>query len=511
MKKRFSRVLCVLLALVMVIGLCSCGKDKKSDDPNHFDFGDYTVDYKGSCIMSSESGDDAVVMTFDFTNNSKENASYGWTIFEKAMQDGIEMTSAYVVTDMETYESVSVDFFTDVAPGNTIEVSTAYLLSGTSEVTLTLADLWDKYTYTITVDPATLSRTENDSSGSLDGASGLPESSFLNWWNGDWYGWWVIKDGSGTYDEYDGYWWDVCAKIEAFDDLSGCIEIWDEEGSYDDLCGAIEVSFSEAGTGDHGTMFSESGVFLDSELAHADWIVDPGLLDVDDLIWIDGIYYGDEGDYSYEIFLRPWGTLWDDITEDITGFAVSTPSSYDWYLNLVNAGNAMPNSFSETASGNSVSSDPAAGSDGAMKLASATCTTFYDEKEVTTDFSIPEGTWCVDNNWDAHFKILNSPTVNDSGFQTPEIRVDFYDTEEDLTFYVNDFEGLADTDGYKIGGIDMKGRTYNYIGINGIVEYYAQLPSGVWVSVQLYYVAPEYDAAAAQATCYSILDTFSFK
>lgn len=161
MKMKLNRVLCLLLAVFMMVGLCACG-EKEPADPNHFDFGDYEVVYKGACIMYNESGEDALVMTFDFTNNSKDNASYGWTVYEKAMQNGVEMSSTYVITDMETYASVSEDFFTDIAPGKTIEVSTAFLLDGTDEVTMTLSDLWDKYVHTITIDPATLQRVENE-------------------------------------------------------------------------------------------------------------------------------------------------------------------------------------------------------------------------------------------------------------------------------------------------------------------------------------------------------------
>lgn len=124
MKKSFSRFLCLALALVMALSLCACGKDKDkdSDDPNHMDFGKYTLDYKGACIMVDEAGDDSVVLTFQFTNNSKEDASYGWSIYEKVTQDGTELESSYVVADYDTYESVSENYFTDVAPGESAQI-----------------------------------------------------------------------------------------------------------------------------------------------------------------------------------------------------------------------------------------------------------------------------------------------------------------------------------------------------------------------------------------------------
>ena len=37
---------------------------------------------KGACIMEDSDGNDAIVLTLDFTNNGKENASYLWSIDE---------------------------------------------------------------------------------------------------------------------------------------------------------------------------------------------------------------------------------------------------------------------------------------------------------------------------------------------------------------------------------------------------------------------------------------------
>lgn len=367
MKQKFSRILCLALALVMALSLCACGKDKASDDPNHFDFGKYTLDYKGACIMYNEYGEDALVLTFRFTNNSKEDASYGWSIYEKVIQNGAELESTYVVTDWETYESVSESYFTDVAPGESIEVRLPYKITGTDAVEATLSDLWDNHIYTITVNPAELEREDNsnpdgdDSSlYNFDSVDATPTeeetesavAAYTDWWDGDWYGWWSISGGTGDYEDAVGYWWDVCARIVAYDAHSGMMVIWDDDDrSKDNACGLVEVSFNEAGTGAHGTMMAESGAFMDQILGHADWIVDPGLEKVDDLIWIDGTYDGENGSCSYEIFLRPWGVTWDDMTEEVTGYDNSLPNSYDWYLSFVNAGQPMPDSFDANVDG----------------------------------------------------------------------------------------------------------------------------------------------------------------
>ena len=53
-----------------------------------------------------------------------------------------------------------------------------------------------------------------------------------------------------------------------------------------------------------------------SYLEHADWIVDPGLMDFEDLIRIDGYYENGDDEFYYEIYLRPWGIEWDDVDAD---------------------------------------------------------------------------------------------------------------------------------------------------------------------------------------------------
>ena len=58
------------------------------------------------------------------------------------------------------------------------------------------------------------------------------------------------------------------------------------------------------------------------------------------MIHIQGYYESGEDEYSYDIYLRPWGTYWDDVEEE------DLPAFYDdWYLPLIVAGEAMPDSI----------------------------------------------------------------------------------------------------------------------------------------------------------------------
>ena len=201
---------------------------------------------------------------------------------------------------------------------------------------ITLTDLWGNDTVTITF---------QKEGGSEAAATG---DALLDWWNGDWYGWWKMSGCSGGYEDMEGEWWDVCGSIDIGANKTGTVKLWDEDYSKDDPMAEASVTLSTSGTGEHGTLTSESGYFTDVDLEHADWIIDPGLEDYEDLIRIDGWYESGDDEFYYEIYLRPWGTSWDDMEED------SWPALYSsWYVPLIEAGKSMPDAVGADMPANS--------------------------------------------------------------------------------------------------------------------------------------------------------------
>ncbi len=153
-----------------------------------------------------------------------------------------------------------------------------------------------------------------------------------------------MTDCSGSYESMEGQWWDICGVIEIDADRTGTVTLWDEDYTKDEAMASAAVSLSDTGTGEHGTLTSEGGWFTDVALAHADWIVDPGLQELADIICIDGRYENGDDTYRYEIYLRPWGLYWDDVEEE------NRPYLYaDWYLPLIDAGKSMPDSIGADA------------------------------------------------------------------------------------------------------------------------------------------------------------------
>ena len=347
MKQTKTKLLCLLLAMLMLLSsLTACGKEKTADS-NLIKLGDYQLLYKGACIMTDSDGNDAIVLTLDFTNNGKDNASYLWSVDETVMQNGVELEVATVFTDYDSFETVIDGQFTEIAPGTTLEVKTAYVLKdAAAKVEATFEQLFGKKNGTITIDPSTLSREASaDSTGSTDTTLPAPTGdALLDWWNGAWYGWWTMTGCSGAYESMAGQWWDACAVIDIGSDYTGSVTIWDEDYSRADPMLQASVTLNSAGVGEHGTVMSESGYFTNLPLEHADWIIDPAINsrfpDVENMICIEGWYEDGDDEFYYEVYLRPWGQLWDDFAAD---YPDDIPYYYDdWYLPLVESGSSMP-------------------------------------------------------------------------------------------------------------------------------------------------------------------------
>ena len=360
MSKTMTRFLSLLLIAVLAISLCGCGGEGKKTESNQIKLEDYELLYKDACIMTDSDGNDAVVLTLDFTNNSKESASYIWSINETLVQNGEELEVAAVITDYASFATAVDKQFEDVAPGETLEVQTAYVLKdATAPIKVTFEQLFGKKNGTITIDPAVLSReTSAESTGSTNTALPAPTGdALLDWWNGAWYGWWTMTGCSGSYESMAGQWWDACAVIDIGMDYTGTVTIWDEDYSRADPMSQATVTLNSAGVGEHGTVMSESGYFTNLPLEHADWIIDPAINsrfpDVENMICIEGWYEDGEDEFYYEVYLRPWGQLWDDFAAD---YPDDVPYYYDdWYLPLVESGSSMP----DVVGGEAVSSNSA--------------------------------------------------------------------------------------------------------------------------------------------------------
>ena len=146
----------------------------------------------------------------------------------------------------------------------------------------------------------------------------------------DWYGWWRMDHCSGDWEHMYGYYWDCCAEIT---DEDGALHVllWDEDLPKDTSLAAAQLTERD------GILHCITGTFLDRELGPDDWLITQTRDECGPLLHVEGNYEAvGKGGFWYEIFLRPWGSLW-------PGNEDEKPYSYEnWYLPLIEAGADMP-------------------------------------------------------------------------------------------------------------------------------------------------------------------------
>ncbi|MBE7018169.1 MAG: zinc-ribbon domain-containing protein [Ruminococcaceae bacterium] len=168
---------------------------------------------------------------------------------------------------------------------------------------------------------------------------GVPESlpskmlspNDLQYYAGDYYGWWCIDNVIYGDDSMVGDWWDCCASFDISADGSGHLTIWDENSSKKSPLVSTDISVSVYDG--VARVVSEDGQFLDDTIEHADWLFYSDAADYDNAFIIDVSYEDSETEMDCYFFIRPWGTVWDDVEED-------SPEDlpyyyYDWYLPLL--------------------------------------------------------------------------------------------------------------------------------------------------------------------------------
>ena len=176
--------------------------------------------------------------------------------------------------------------------------------------------------------------------------------SQTEFWNGDWYGWWIVESATGDYADNAGSWWDACARIDLDADGSGTLILWDDSCEAGQTIAGAQVQAS-ADLTTSGRLVSTGGSFFDCELTGVDaWYIDaapPESMPYSNLICISGVYTDPENSgnsFVYTIYLRPWGTDWEDVRADDETLL---PYYYDdWYLPLIEAGASMPDAIGGT-------------------------------------------------------------------------------------------------------------------------------------------------------------------
>jgi hypothetical protein len=80
--------------------------------------------------------------------------------------------------------------------------------------------------------------------------------------------------------------------------------------------------------------------------------------------------------------------------------------------------------------------------------------------------------------------VYNVESLDVAHSASPRIQFEVKENMEMVDSYVKDMTELVELDSRRIGGIDMKGRTYKLWGMQWI-EYYGELPDGLWMTVKI--------------------------
>ncbi|MBQ9902443.1 MAG: DUF5067 domain-containing protein [Clostridia bacterium] len=113
------------------------------DNENNKDegvLGDYKVKILSYKLAKDYEKKPAIVVTFEFTNNSDDATSFIVALNSQAYQDGIELETA-IIMDSKVYNSSNS--MKDIKPGKTIKVQTAYVLDNKkSDVEIEVSELF---------------------------------------------------------------------------------------------------------------------------------------------------------------------------------------------------------------------------------------------------------------------------------------------------------------------------------------------------------------------------------
>ena len=120
------------------------------------DLGDYHAEIKGAALAKDYEGNPAIVITYEWTNNSDDTTSAMVAVTGKAFQDGVQLETAIIMGD-DSYDSGTS--MKEVRPGTTVDIQCAYVLtSETSTVEFELTE-WISFSddmVTMDFDPASL-------------------------------------------------------------------------------------------------------------------------------------------------------------------------------------------------------------------------------------------------------------------------------------------------------------------------------------------------------------------
>lgn len=166
-KKKWIIIAVVAVVIILIAVIASGGSDDSSSEDSNASavtsavsaeseekandtVGDFKCVVKGAKLCKDLRGKDAVLITYEFTNNSDSAVSFDVALDARAYQDGVGLETAILDEDTDYLD-------VDIKPGVTKEVKKAYNLRDTStEIEIEVSELIsfsdDKIVTTVEID-----------------------------------------------------------------------------------------------------------------------------------------------------------------------------------------------------------------------------------------------------------------------------------------------------------------------------------------------------------------------
>lgn len=149
--KKAVKLAAVVATVALSATLIGCGGDSSNEgkdeqqpeqsEPAKDDNveSDVVVEIIGSKVTEDYEGNPAIVIEYNWTNNTEEAESFMLATLCKAFQDGIQLESAIIMND-EVYDSEAS--LKEIKPGASLTVYSAYVLDSESDVTIEVEELF---------------------------------------------------------------------------------------------------------------------------------------------------------------------------------------------------------------------------------------------------------------------------------------------------------------------------------------------------------------------------------
>lgn len=163
-------------------------------------------------------------------------------------------------------------------------------------------------------------------------------------WQNSWYGFWMVNEGTGDYEDWYGYYWDVLGETSLSPEGYLNMIIWDEDTSRSEPLSELVLEMIE-NDGEYYAV-SKCGHFFGQEVGEGDIVFYNNIDGYGKMIVFDSfLIEGESGTIDASMYIEPWFSFWDEEEAENDWL----PRSFDWYSESIAQGMLMPETIGGTA------------------------------------------------------------------------------------------------------------------------------------------------------------------